>query len=116
MLQATGYNLQANNLPFDLGNNIFESMRAYGGKIFCLREHLERLEESAKSISVKLPCSREDLRQKIYKELKRAGLKEAYIRVSVNFLGEINIIISPPKNLSKRILRKRSEGNYCTDV
>ncbi|MCM8778330.1 MAG: aminotransferase class IV [Candidatus Omnitrophica bacterium] len=84
-------------MPFDLGANVFETMRAYAGKIFCLKEHLLRLEESARSIQIKLPCSRKELKQKILKELETSKLKDAYIRLSINFLGKIDILVRPPR-------------------
>jgi branched-chain amino acid aminotransferase len=95
---------------FDLGHNVFESMRAYQGKIFCLEEHLERLEESAKSIKIfcsrKIFCPREELKQKILKELEVSGLREAYIRLTINFREEINVIIKPPKIYPKEFYEK----------
>ncbi|MCM8797985.1 MAG: aminotransferase class IV [Candidatus Omnitrophica bacterium] len=105
MLQTRSYRPQANNLFFDLGDNVFESMRAYGGKIFCLEEHLERLETSAKSIQIKLPSCKE-LRKKILQEFSDSGLKEAYLRVSINFQGEINIIITSPPTYPKELYEK----------
>ena len=39
------------------GDGVFEGIRAYDGKIFRLREHLERLYDSAKSIALTIPMS-----------------------------------------------------------
>ena len=39
------------------GDGVFEGMRSYGGKVFRLEEHLERLWDSAKSIWLEIPIS-----------------------------------------------------------
>src|SRR5215471_8697680 len=41
------------------GDGVFEGMRSYGGKVFRLAEHLERLWNSAKTIWLEIPISRE---------------------------------------------------------
>src|SRR5215467_3711173 len=41
------------------GDGIFEGMRSYGGKVFRLAEHLERLWSSAKAIWLEIPITRE---------------------------------------------------------
>ena len=43
------------------GDGVFEGIRLYGGNIFRLEEHLERLEYSAKAILLTLPLPREQL-------------------------------------------------------
>ena len=43
------------------GDGIFEGIRLYGGNVFRLDEHLERLEYSAKAILLKLPWSRKEI-------------------------------------------------------
>jgi branched-chain amino acid aminotransferase len=45
------------------GDGVFEGIRLYGGNIFRLEEHLERLEYSARAIMLKIPLDRNQLRQ-----------------------------------------------------
>src|SRR5687767_11855409 len=40
------------------GDGVFEGLRSYGGKVFRLKEHLERLWNSAKAIALEFPMSR----------------------------------------------------------
>lgn len=47
------------------GDGIFETMRTYQGRPFCLQEHLERLAGSAKLISLRLPWSGKHLKQAV---------------------------------------------------
>ena len=75
--------------PFDLGflygYGLFETMRAYSGRIFRLEKHLERLLKSAKALS--LPLDAFDLKRACHDTLKANKLKEARIRLTVS-LGE----------------------------
>jgi branched-chain amino acid aminotransferase len=65
------------------GDGVFEGIRSYGGKIFRLRQHLQRLYDSAKAIRLEIPMSQEQLAQAIRQTLDLNGLKDAYIRVVV---------------------------------
>jgi branched-chain amino acid aminotransferase len=40
---------------FLYGDGVFEGMRSYGGKVFRLKQHLDRLWNSAKGIWLKMP-------------------------------------------------------------
>jgi branched-chain amino acid aminotransferase len=62
------------------GDGVFEGIRAYGGKIFRLMEHLERLYDSAKAICLTIPLSRDELVGTTEEALRRSGIHEAYIR------------------------------------
>ena len=68
---------------FCYGDGLFETLRAYGGKIFRLGLHLERLEQSARGIYLELPESRESLTSIIYETLDKNDLTDAVIRLTV---------------------------------
>ena len=65
------------------GDGVFEGIRLYGGNIFRLEEHLERLEYSAKAIMLKLPLTREELSWATCETCRQNGLSDAYIRLVV---------------------------------
>jgi len=65
------------------GDGVFEGIRAYGGKIFRLREHLERLYDSAKAIWLAVPIDLAEMTRLHEEGLKRSGLTDAYIRTVV---------------------------------
>ena len=65
------------------GDGVFEGIRAYGGKIFKLKEHIDRLFESAKTIMLKIPLSRERLVGDVIKTVRANKLRDAYIRLIV---------------------------------
>ncbi|HEV8339427.1 MAG TPA: branched-chain-amino-acid transaminase [bacterium] len=66
------------------GDGIFEGIRAYNGRVFRLEEHLDRLFDSAKTIMLEIPLSREQMREAILETLRRNGLRDAYIRPLVS--------------------------------
>jgi len=68
---------------FLYGDGVFEGIRAYGGRVFKLKEHIDRLFESAKTIMLKIPLSREKLMEDVVHTVKVNGLKDAYIRLVV---------------------------------
>ena len=65
------------------GDGVFEGIRLYGGNVFRLQEHLERLEYSAKAILLKLPLSRQEMSDALCETCRRNGLKDGYIRLVV---------------------------------
>ena len=65
------------------GDGVFEGIRAYGGKIFRLQEHLERLYDSAKAIWLTIPVDVAEMTRLHIEGLKRSGLADSYIRTVV---------------------------------
>ncbi|MBP6507829.1 MAG: branched-chain-amino-acid transaminase [Opitutaceae bacterium] len=65
------------------GDGVFEGIRLYGGNVFRLDEHLERLEYSAKAILLKLPLTRQELSDVTCETCRLNNLKDAYIRLVV---------------------------------
>ncbi len=65
------------------GDGVFEGIRLYGGNIFRLDEHLERLEYSAKAIMLQLPLTRAELSEATCETCRQNGLTDAYIRLVV---------------------------------
>jgi branched-chain amino acid aminotransferase len=96
---------QARISPFDLGflygYGLFETMRAYSGRIFRLERHLERLSQSAKLLG--LPLNAFDLRKACYDTLQANKLKDARIRLTVS-MGEGEAIPAPPKHPRPTVL------------
>jgi len=59
---------------------VFEGERAYGGEIFELTKHTERLHDSAKYLGFEIPWTVEEIDNACKETLKRQGLQNAYVR------------------------------------
>ena len=62
------------------GDGVFEGIRVYGGKVFRLAEHVDRLYDSARALWLEVPIPREELGRVIEEAVRRSGLAEAYVR------------------------------------
>ncbi|GAB6166871.1 branched-chain-amino-acid transaminase [Thermostilla marina] len=65
------------------GDGVFEGIRSYGGKVFRMQEHLDRLWDSAKAILLEIPISKEEMARAIVETLKINNIDDGYIRVIV---------------------------------
>lgn len=63
---------------------MFEGIRAYNGRVFKLKEHVDRLYDSAKAIAMDIPVTREEMTEIILEALRKNNLKDAYIRPIVS--------------------------------
>lgn len=61
-------------------SSVFEGVRAYGGEIFKLREHTDRLIKSADYLGFEIPFSADQIDEACLEALKRQGLSDAYLR------------------------------------
>ena len=62
------------------GSCVFEGERAYGGSIFKLREHTERLFYSAGELGFKIPYTIEEIDRACQETLEANGLRDGYLR------------------------------------
>lgn len=65
------------------GDGVFEGIRAYNGKIFTLDQHLDRLYDSANTISLTIPITKEEMGNAIKKTMEANNLTDSYIRLVV---------------------------------
>jgi branched-chain amino acid aminotransferase len=79
---------------FLYGDGVYETLRAYGGRIFRLRQHLARLRRSASLIGLEIPIVEQDLIAVLQEAMKRNNLTDAYLRITVS-RGEGNIGLDP---------------------
>lgn len=62
------------------GDGVFEGIRVYDGKVFKLKEHVDRLFESARHIKLDIPMTREQMMDAIQKTVELNGKRNGYIR------------------------------------
>ncbi|MGQ9731652.1 MAG: branched-chain-amino-acid transaminase [Candidatus Zipacnadales bacterium] len=65
------------------GDGVFEGIRAYNGRIFRLRQHLDRLYASARGIELQIPIDIEQMEAAVVRTIAANGLLDAYIRLVV---------------------------------
>ncbi len=65
------------------GDGVFEGMRSYNGRVFRLKEHLQRLWNSAKAIWLEIPLTQEAMAKAVNDTLAANGIQDGYIRLVV---------------------------------
>jgi branched-chain amino acid aminotransferase len=65
------------------GDGIFEGIRAYNGRVFKLKEHIDRLFYSAKALLLNIPLSHEEMSRAVVATCRENQVKEGYIRLIV---------------------------------
>ncbi|MBX3425150.1 MAG: branched-chain-amino-acid transaminase [Pirellulales bacterium] len=65
------------------GDGVFEGLRSYGGNVFRLKEHVDRLYESALAICLTIPMTREEMAAAVNDTVAANGIKDGYIRALV---------------------------------
>src|ERR1039457_804950 len=65
------------------GDGVFEGIRAYHGRVFKLKEHIDRLFCSAKAVLLELPMSHATLMKATVETCRKNKLRDGYIRLLV---------------------------------
>lgn len=78
------------------GDGVFEGIRSYGGTVFQLDAHLDRLFCSAAHIRLQMPYSRQELADATYETLRTNDITDGYIRMVVT-RGEGTLGLDPNK-------------------
>ncbi|WP_417768264.1 branched-chain amino acid aminotransferase [Stappia sp.] len=78
-------------------SSVFEGERAYGGEVFKLEEHTDRLHESARILGFEIPYSAETINRATRELLAREKLVDAYVR-PVAWRGSEMMGVSAQKN------------------
>ena len=81
---------------FLYGDGVFEGIRAYHNSVFRLKDHVDRLYDSAKAINLEIPISKEEMSNVIVDTCRQNELKDAYIRVVVS-RGKGDLGLDPKK-------------------
>jgi len=61
-------------------SSVFEGERSYGGKVFKLEEHTERLFYSAVTLDMKIPYTPEQINAVTYETLRANNITDGYVR------------------------------------
>lgn len=78
------------------GDGVFEGIRAYNGRIFRCKDHIDRIYAAAKAIMLEIPMSKEDMKEVLLETCRKNNLRDAYIRLVVT-RGAGDLGLSPTK-------------------
>ncbi len=97
------------------GTSVFEGIRCYktkaGSAVFRLREHMQRLVDSAKIYRMEIPFGLEELESAVLETIQVSGLESCYIRPVV-FRGAGPMGVNPLKNPVETIIAVWEWGAY----
>ncbi len=62
---------------------IYESLKTYEGVFFRLEEHLDRFFDSARTLGLRVPKTRPEIRSDLKKALSDSGKKDAFVRLTL---------------------------------
>lgn len=65
------------------GDGVFEGIRAYNGRVFKLREHVDRLFFSAKAIMLNIPMAAEEICKAVVDTCRANNIRDGYVRLVV---------------------------------
>jgi len=65
------------------GDGVFEGIRVYDGLVFKLKEHVDRLFDSAKVIKLDIPMTKEEMVNAVVETLRINRIKNGYVRIVV---------------------------------
>ena len=85
------------------GDGVFEGLRSYGGKVFRMDVHLDRLWGSAKAIWLEIPMTKAALAQAVNDTLKINNISDGYIRLIVT-RGSGSLGLDPTKTSNPQVI------------
>ena len=97
------------------GTSVFEGIRCYktksGSAVFRLKEHMQRLVDSAKIYRMEIPYSVDELEAAVLETIQVSGLESCYIRPVV-FRGQGPMGVNPLKNPVETVIAVWEWGAY----
>ena len=85
------------------GDGVFEGMRSYGGNVFRLKQHLERLWNSARAIRLEIPMTLESLADAVNQTLETNKIRDGYVRLIVT-RGAGTLGLDPNKTSNPQVI------------
>jgi branched-chain amino acid aminotransferase len=76
------------------GDGVFEGIRFYGGRVFRLEEHVDRLYMSARAIALDIPMNPDEMARAVVETIRANDLTDGYVRLVVT-RGEGSLGLSP---------------------
>ncbi len=84
-------------------SSVFEGGRCYGGKVFKLREHCQRLIDSATALDFEIPYSLDEIEQATRDTIAEQGFTDAYVRPIAWRGSEVMGVAAPESRINLAI-------------
>ena len=65
------------------GDGVFEGIRVYDGRVFKLKEHIDRIFNAAKAISLNIPLQKDEVTEIVLETCRKNGISDGYVRLVV---------------------------------
>jgi branched-chain amino acid aminotransferase len=85
------------------GDGVFEGIRVYGGKVFRLQEHIERLYDSARAIYLEIPITPRQMIEAVESTVRANNKQEGYIRLIIT-RGAGSLGLDPRKTSDPQVI------------
>jgi branched-chain amino acid aminotransferase len=85
------------------GDGVFEGIRVYSGRVFRLREHVDRLYESARHIWLEIPLPRDQMIRAVEDTVRANNKQDGYIRLVVT-RGAGSLGLDPRKTTDPQVI------------
>src|SRR6058998_2703881 len=85
------------------GDGIFEGIRFYDARVFRLEQHFERLWNSARSICLDIPMTRQEMTEALLETIRQNHLRDGYVRLLVT-RGIGNLGLNPMQCKSPSVI------------
>jgi branched-chain amino acid aminotransferase len=89
---------------FLYGDSVYEVVRTFHGRHFGLKEHLDRLRQSAAYLYMAVPWADEEIQTEVEKTLAQADWSDSYVRIVVSRGTESIISLQPSPELQPNLL------------
>jgi len=97
------------------GSCVFEGERAYGGRVFKLTEHSQRLIDSGRMLGFEVPYTAEELDRATREVIAANGLSDCYVR-PIAWRGSEQMGVSAQKSRINVAIAVWEWGAYYTDL
>jgi branched-chain amino acid aminotransferase len=75
------------------GDGVYDTCCAWGGKVFKLDEHIDRLFESAYAVKIDIPLTKEEVKHIVLETVRRNDLQDAYVKIILSRgVGELPLL------------------------
>ena len=85
------------------GDGIFEGIRAYGGRVFKLDDHMKRFQSAARAINLQLPLPLDEITEIVLETCRRNNIVDGYVRLVCTRVADVLVLYPKPEGHAPRL-------------